>query len=884
MRSIFTKYIAFALALVLALSAFVLLPVGAEDEKKFFIFESLADANGGEYQPVSAQLTLPVTSNALFTATDPTILSAQSNAFYVFLQNTSNATKIRLSYTYKVQGGIATEMVEKTLAPHTSEQKLTLPAPHVGEGVKEISISFLSNEILSGSVTLHAFFDISTYIDDEQEELTLSRCHYSEEEKELQIQGTLGYAATVRYEGETLALFALSEGEDLHLSGKTPLAKSDVSFHFSFAIPLTGNDQLFKRYVVAAITSTGERVPLCTPTYPSLSSAVPTAEQGFKGYHSTQLSQVIDNIPDVGIVDVYLDRLFGTQSNGILYAGDYDYYYFDQDYIAQLEHRIQNLNGVGAGVYLRLLVGNSRDNLSFADEAPVGVTNRLAVLRNESAQRDLYAVMDFLTGRVRENDTVNGLILGRSADLITKYSYCDATTLAQYTALYAATLNLVAGVARRNIPTLRILMPISDTMWEGSATALQGKNDFFGELFLPSLLAALEGQILEPQHFGLLLESSALSDRVGGTDASHVGIDRLSTFLSELERTAAQHSYLDQNIFFSWQPPSISDAAKLHADYLLKYVLLSQNERVSTFLLDFSVAEERGEDSGAKSIDYLSRYINTDRAKDAAQLALSTLGVQSLDQLYADASKLIKRRVYRTDLTKEGYESVPPIKGSFALWSFSSAEDTMGWYAGMPATSFVVSSVNQAAHTLVAGFSEESGYGEIAYHFDGPVDISFAPFFAIPISVTGSVGTRYEVQLRLIADDAVSYASAVVDAGESTQLYLDLSASPQVLQELRAIRLMARPLDGESEAFELHFGGMIVESTTLDDVALSEKISAIWQNQITDDEAEAARDYALPLLITAIVVILSIGVCALLIFGQKRKKNKTKKLIKRMKS
>ncbi len=880
MRGVFTKYIAFTMVLVLALSALVLLPVGAEDEERYFIFDRVEDASGGEYLPVSSQLTLPLAPSAVFTASDLAICSAQSNAFYVSLQNNSNATAIRVSYTYNVQGGTATETAEKEIVPHTSGQKVILPAPHVGETVEKISISFLSDTTLTGSVVLYAFFDISTYIGGAQDELALSRCHYSEEANELQIQGSLSYAATVRYEGETLALFALSEGEDIHLSGKTPLARTDVSFHFSFAIPISRNDELFKRYVVAAITSVGERVPLCTPTYPSLPLTDPVAEQGFKGYHSEDFSRVMDNVPDVGIVDVYLDRLFATQSNGILYAGEYDYYYFDQDYIAQVERRIQNLEGVGASIYLRLLVGNSRDNLSFADEAPAGVSNRLAVLRNEAAQRDLYAIIDFLTGRIREKNNISGLIFGRSAELISQYSYCDTASLAQYTAFYAATFNLVAGVARRNIPALRVLLPISDRVWSGSADALQESKDFFGELFLSSLLAALETQILEPQSFGLMLESSVLSDLITGIDASHIGIDRLPAFLNVLEQTAAQHSYLDRSVFFSWQPGGVSDAAKLHADYLLKYTMLSQNDQVLAFFLDFSLAEARGEYEASQSIDYLARYINTNRLTEASQLALAELGVSSLDQFYADAAKLMKRRVYRTDLTAQGYANTPNIKGSAALWSFSSADDTLGWYEGTASQSFFVSSANQTAHTLVAQFSDESGYGEIAYHFDAPVDISFAPLFVMPIAVTGKAGSRYEIQLRFIADSAVIYASAVVEEGESGQLYLDLSNTPTALSDLRAVRLMARPLDGESTAFELHFGGMTVQSTTLEDKELSERVSAIWQNQALDPGSEPTRDYAVPLLVTAIVVVVSIAVCAVLILEYKRKKNK--KLIKKV--
>lgn len=871
MRGFFRKYIAFVMALVLALSAFALLPVGAQSTDRYFVFDYLEDENGGKYIPEGARLTLPVTSTAMFGSTENSMIFAQSNAFYISLQNDSNANRIRISYTYDLQGELITHVAEAAISTFQGIQKLTLPAAHAGETV-QLSVSFLSNEAISGSVTLHALFDVSSYAKEAEDEVVLSRCHYNAEGNELQIQGSLSYAATVRYEGETLALFALSEGEDLHLSGKTPIARTDISFHFSFSITLSRKDELFKRYVVAAITATGERVPLCTPSYPSLPDVTPSALQGFKGYHSEDFSRVMDNIPDMGIVDVYLDRLFSLQSTGILYAGEYDYYYFDQTYVTELEHRIKNLYGIGTSVYLRLLVGNSRNNLSFADEAPAGVSNRLAVLRNETAQRDLYAAVDFLTARVQ--GMADGLIMGRSADLVSQYSYCNATSLAQYSAFYAATLNLVAGAARCNIPDLRVLVPISDNVWEESASSLEGNGSFFRELFVPSLLSALEAQILEPQDFGLMLESNALTDRLGGVDVTHTGIDRLPAFLGDLERTAQVHTYLDPSIVFSWQPLPALTNATLHADYLLKYVTLSQNSRVHAFLLDFSVTEMQGGDTVSESIDYLAGYVNTDRCAEAAQLALSTLGVQSLEQLYADAAKMAQKRVYRTDLTVQGYISNPTLKGSASLWSFSSADDTLGWYEGSTCLSFFVSSANQETHTLVARFRGGNEYGEIAYHFDAPVDISFAPFFTMPISITGEAGTRYEVQLRFISDTAVTYASAVVNAGQSSSLYLDLSDAAFALDDLRAIRLMARPLDGESGPFELQFGGMTVQSDSLADRELSERVSAIWQNQIHQDKDEPTRDYTVPLVVSAAVVLLSVGICVLLAMSNKRKKKR----------
>ena len=223
MRDILLKNIAFLMALVLALSCFVLLPVSAQGEEKYFIFECLEDANGGEYLPVDAQLALPLSAPAVFTAPDFDLLSEESNAFYLSFTNNSSATKIRVSYTYKVQGGSATQVLEESILPNTEKQSLTLQAAHLDGQIEDLCITVPSDGEISGSLVLHAFFDISTYAKNDDNEVTLTRCHYVQSGNELQFEGSLSYAATVRYEGETLALFSLDEDDDLHLSGKTPL-------------------------------------------------------------------------------------------------------------------------------------------------------------------------------------------------------------------------------------------------------------------------------------------------------------------------------------------------------------------------------------------------------------------------------------------------------------------------------------------------------------------------------------------------------------------------------------------------------------------------------------------------------------------------------------
>ncbi|MBE6629294.1 MAG: hypothetical protein E7624_00410 [Ruminococcaceae bacterium] len=876
------KIIAAFLALFLTLSGVWILPVAASEEGGTrFVFTTLAGKDDETFTLQDDSFSLPVNGESSFRTSELSFLEGSSNALYVSLINQSGATKLSVTISYVLYEELFAETAEKNIEPaSTAKQSFVLGLPHIGADVTELEIT-LSGNGAGGTLTLLSLFNLSSYVRDASDEATLSRCHYNKESGEIEISGELSYAATVRYEGESLALFSLAEGEDMHLSSKTPIARTGISFDFSFTVSVQSSSDLFSRYVVAAITSSGERVPLCTPTYPSFAPAETKPAEGFKGYHTEDFGAVMELTPDMAVVDVYLDRMQGVQNGGILYAGEFDYYYFDQTYVAELDRNVQNLAGIGAKVYLRFLVSSDAKGLSFVDEAPNGVLNRLPVVRTEAAQHDLYAMIDFLSTRYAQSG-ITGVILGRAADLVSNYSYTAATDLASYSALYATTLHLIVGAARRNIPNLHAVVPVSDAIWPEDADSLHASRDFYTALFLPSLLAALEAHVLEPQPFGVMLESRALADRWSASETGFFGIDRLQQFVSGLQALAAQSSYLETTFIFSWLPDATQSDEVLRAEYLLKYAALHLEGAVSTFLVDFSLAEREGKPSGRAAISYLARYIDTDNYAQAATTALQTLGIKSIAELYPALAEtdFRSRLVYRVALstTPFGEESAP--KGSHPLWNFTTATDVMDWYSGPSCTLLSVLAAPNGGHALTATLSGAGAYGEMAYHFNAPVNLSFAPMISLQLGVIGEADTRYEVQLRLIGEDTTLYASAVLHAGENSTFYLDLYKNILPLTSLKCVRVMARPLDGQQGEYTLQMNHLTLHSKSLGSAELADRINAVRQNADKETQQAQERDYTVPVVVTAVIVLSSIAILSLLLIGQKAKKYRKNKASK----
>lgn len=161
------------------------------------------------------------------------------------------------------------------------------------------------------------------------------------------------------------------------------------------------------------------------------------------------------------------------------------------------------------------------------------------------------------------------------------------------------------------------------------------------------------------------------------------------------------------------------------------------------------------------------------------------------------------------------------------------------------------------------------------------MNLYFAPLLCTELAISGSAQTRYEVQIRLIGEQSVAYAATIVTGAEPQRVYLDLSQNTEALTSLRNVRVMVRPLDVESAEFELSLSQITLESSTLSNEELAERVHEIRENTAKEDvTTQNERDYTLPLAITGGIAALSVLISAVLILGYRTKRkrfNATKK-------
>lgn len=860
------KCLAAFVALAFVLSLFSPFSLFAAGETVRFIFSGLSDKDGAMAVGEDGEYVLSLAAgNAVFAADGLTPVSGGSNTVYLALVNSSNADTVKISYQYEVYSLSQKETLTAALAVGKSEkQEFFLHAPNVGNIVGDLQITFECAGEIAGTVTLLSLYNTSRFYEENGEDATLSRCHYNDADGTVDVAGTLSYAATVRYEGSTLALFTLSPGEEIHLSNKVPVARTGVSFSFSFNLHVQYEEELFLRYVVAAVTPTGERVPLCTPTYPVIPTKTAEGGIGFKGFHTGDFADVLKSGAEVETVDVYLDRLEGEQNGGILYAGEHSYYYFDKAYVAELDTAIRNLSGAGCNVYLRFLISADANGLSFADytEEGGGILNKLPAIRSEEALRQMHAIVDFLTDRYKGDSVgkITGIVLGRAANCSDTYSYASNVELASYSELYATALFVIAGTARMNIPEISLIVPLLDSKMEETVNALTPSGNYAAGVFLSSLAAAMKAHSLEAPAFSVMLESFTPTGRLASDAGTHFGIDGVAEFLLLLDGVRAEYPFVGASLFYNWIPNDATDATALAAAYLYDYVFLWRNSRTLAFLVDLTLLDEEGRNAAMGALSYLAECVNTEAFSSVTASLVPALGVTALSEIFEGftPSILTTRNILRTSLTHGSYEKGIVATGRYTMWNFGGTTSVMNWYAGSGCDSISVLSDSES-RALTARLSA-TGRGDMAYHFSTPSNLSFAPLLRLTVGLEGKEAGRYEVELRIVGEKTTVIASTILTSPQKETLYLNLSEDIFSLNGVRSLRLSARSLEGEGEALNLRLYNFSFESPSLTDAELASRMMQRAEEEAPEDKDEAPKqDYTAPLIATAVFAFVSVA-------------------------
>lgn len=297
------------------------------------------------------------------------------------------------------------------------------------------------------------------------------------------VSGSIKHSVLVSNRESSIAVYKLLPWENVDevIASTDPLKQTNMSISFNFELPCFTIADKSSLYAVALINKNGSAVCISSPKYPDAITA-DTSEIGFKGVKTNNTAAALASHAGSAIVDIYLDKLDNGNKSGHIFNADGDIFYFDREFIRNLDKQVLSYSAMGCEVIIRYLISPTQTNIPFCSDSRIWSTNKCVVVNNTSALNAIYAYTYFLISRYDggEYGKVSGIVLGRGADMPILYNYASLVS-EDYDTVYARSLALIglAAVDAAGDNQISLIVPVGDSLTE--------KGEIYAERFLTSV-------------------------------------------------------------------------------------------------------------------------------------------------------------------------------------------------------------------------------------------------------------------------------------------------------------------------------------------------------------------------------------------------------------
>ncbi|MBQ8208686.1 MAG: hypothetical protein IJZ89_08135 [Clostridia bacterium] len=806
------------------------------------------------------------------------------NAVRIVLANASDLRSLQFNYSHLDPSSGRNISSSKNMAIEPNSGRLSYIIS-TGEVSFISDFSIILDSASTGMVTIYSIEPVAIYEGYTDNVYgSVSECKTDTAGKNIILSGTVYHNYLISHDDHTLVCYMLRTGETLEeaVAGeRKPDASAKMSSRFNFEMKISslGEFALISKYAVASLSPEGEYTLLMPPV--SLSGDFGRAEtaQGrtnIKGLESDYISAAIDCGVGTAIIDVYLDKLTSLSHSGHLYTIENTFIYFDADYVSSLDKQIKNLYAAGCKVYLRLLISGNADRslLPYASKAESSEAEFLAVdISDSEAEKHFYAAVDFLASRYSKisNGKISGMVLGKSIDQWEKYNFSDKNGIIEYARMVAEAFEIMARCAVVSIKDLEVFLPISD--------ARGGISGYDSALLLTSVCRYLEeGGDLE---FSLILEGTHVPYSIGEANADEADVlikanyesgyyctDNLYVFESMLSGLSKISSGSPKSYIYLWSPDPYLVGNSISAAYIYNYYSIMFSDKASAFVL--SLPEGEMGEATIKNLNYLIKYIDTERNSQGTLClsALEIFGAESWDELIDGYDEeLITYRIFHE---VDSADELPhTIRGSYALWDFSSAFGTLDWFEGSNCSSVYVDATAKGGKALCAIISDsvDAGkYSDIVYNYEFPDDISLMPYIGFDFYIEdGGSSSLYEVTVILGGNGHRLETVKLIYGGEDSTVIVS-TAEHNEMEQIDYIRFCVRTISSDSEtadSFKLYLRKVTSYSESENDASLERSINearAKARNTTlrVDDALSGEPKYEF-IIAMAVIIVLSVA-------------------------
>jgi hypothetical protein len=773
---------------------------------KNFICSSFSSDNATLTENENGQLMINFSRTAPVVSADVEASESKRevNAIRLALTNNSACNTVLFNYHYLDSRGRTKSQVEKISLGSRGTRTDYCVYIDVPDRITHISLKF--SGISSGSMIIHCLDFLSIYNNENDVCGTIDDCVYDQDKDKIVISGTMKYDIVTSCRNARLVLYGMSLDSVSFPYGSIPLASLPMSSHFEFSVSDISIDKRLRSYMVAVMGEGGELLYTFAPRVPSTSADMAEDGQFYKGVNTNLGSASARANASLAIVEVDLDKLVSPNvGEGLLYACNGQYYYFNRQYISMLDGKIQRYYENGMRVALRLYSSKTEGQKELPDVVAVSDQQRLC----------LYAYTEFLCARYSSSarGVISELIFGEVAD---RWS-SEEMTLEEYTRLYVDSLFIVHEASMIADGGIRIRVPISDFLEVGENLDVRCSP----RVFLTSLGKALEERYAGVMNIDVLVEGSLLSG--SGKADEQLGFENIREMSVFLTSLSGEYPMISDRYLYCWVPKSADNKPLLSASLVHGYYALAHEKNAEGFIMssahisDLAVVSEL--------LDVL-QYVDSMLGTDDAVSALTVLGKRSFNELIEGFSQ---NKIYTVtyQMTSNAFDAPFRFVGDCYLWDFSGLANDRGWIAGEGCLSVVMEKNVQTERALAVRMlpaAEHNFESELIYRYDEPRSFASVDAVSFDVQVDAPKG-RYRITVQICGENAVAEASIEIDSGRRTVMYLNTSGVFDG-RENYCIRIFTSPIDGGPEEYKLSIGSISAHSTLQIQKLLEQSIEA----------------------------------------------------------
>lgn len=818
----------------------------------------------------------------------PLRTETKANALRIVLQNESTVNTIRLDYIYKDQNGMnKSESSYADIHKKPESVEYIVPISEV-DNMTKLVINFNSDENASGKITIVSIGAISYCVDDAEYVGALVSNDFNSITNSATFSGTVSYDTVLENPNGKVVLYKLDSNESIEDVDFTHpcVASCPITLNFKFDFKVKSVSDICARYFAAVLTENNDILPITPETCLTEISCEDNisfeSDIGFKGIETSFYAGAVENGTSVAFVDIYLNNLENIHGDGYQYIlDDGQEYYFDRNYIAELDATIKSYNSANISVYLRFLVDAYDTSFSTAEwnGQVKGVEYFGIDTRNDEVVNKLYACADFIVSRYtgEEFDSLRGVVLGRTLDRAYQYNYCGMMPMAEYADVLARTFGILKQVGDKKGKALEVVLPMSNNVLESEALINADNRD---KNYPSNMLSECVVRMVKQYGFNL----SSLYFMLESTEApivsqQFVGATDCLKFINSVNILAHKYDGMSDEILFCWYPDTEMASNDITASYVYNYNLLSCIKGVRSYVV--SIVNKKSNDLTLEknvfnSLKSIYKYSDTQNNYKIGESVLSILGKESWQDVFEgySESEAVKKVLKEESLL---YSFPSELKGSYTMWDFSKLSGTAGWGASDGCSSLMIYTPSKdLPRALAAEFKPGAwsdfgaDYGSITYQSSDLLtkEISGMSFDLLLTSHREEDG-MFEIKITFGSDDSVLETSGVIKENTRTTVYADVSK----IDKVEYVKISVRSLEGTIGSYtELFVNSIDVHSEKYNDNELEDMVSS---GKITGDDGD--KEIMTKWNVVFGVIMLA-GVAAVLVFwgafsaAQKREK------------